>query len=376
MRCDCCSWLAHCSIVLTAHINPSGGTASHNNSALQDAATALTTAREDLSSKQSALATFDAKHLRPTDAGEVPELSPVMQNARKRLVDDCDAATAAQDATEQQSQAAEAALKAAQDMLWQPCTKVQLYWLKGIAPTQAAVVEAITAGIPIWAMLHVHDAGKASATDAAAAGTGHQLFTELQEAQHHMPWDAAELRIALLDVAVGPQGRTFVPPGHYDPHGGASAPVLGAAEMQKALRAVSACAAPYQQWLQERSVTQLAESTHEQGVYQRLIAQVPAEKQSVPVMMHCMLEQALCNTEDAGAATEKEHVMAEAATAFDRAMALVLGTAPAAGTVSADECTGLVMHGDAAAMAQHGLLSGSVHMNSTGVKLKSGLLLL
>jgi hypothetical protein len=315
-------------------------------------------AQEEHSQKQTALQTFDAKHSRKSDTdGEVEQLAPSLRAMHTRLEDDLNAATVAADAASAATKAAAASRSAAEAAVADKWDKVQLYWLKGLAPSLEALLSAAAAGVPLRALLRLHNPSQPPPADAPA---GSQLYEQLVAAQGAtQAWDDLAASIAAVDVAVGPQGGPFVPAGHYEQAGAAA--VTGAEELQAALRALEACAGPYDKWAASRTVYRLAPATAEDGTYQKLVQQVPAEQQSVALITHCMLEQVDINLEGQGAAQAEGDAEAHAASLFDSVMERTLGAVElrAGGNAGDFEwCT--VLHGDEAAMAARGLLSGHV----------------
>ena len=288
---------------------------------------------------------------------EREELAPSLRTTRTRLQDEVAAAAQAADAAATDADAAAASLGAATAAVASKWDKVQLYWLKGFAPSLDGLLSAVAAGIPLRAILRVHDPSHAPVADASAAL---QLYQQIAAAQAaSTEWDDPVMSIAAVDVSTGPQGGRFVPAGHYTDS--AAATPIGAVEMQAALRAVEACAGPYDKWAAARKVYPLASSSQEAGLFHRLMGHVPAEQQSVPVLMHCMLEQVACNVEATGEAVAEGCVVTDAAARFERALEGALGDTAVRKAEAADEFEySTVLYGDEAAMAARGLISGHV----------------
>jgi hypothetical protein len=313
--------------------------------------------REDLKRKQAALDAFDAKHKRADGGEEVPLKT---RNARAKLEDDIAAAACELQAAKAAVEPAASAVTAAEEAMLQKWDKKQLYWIKGIPATVPGVLAAVLAGVPVRAVLKLHDAKAAPPADTPPAL---QLFDSLIAAHKDAAFDDPVVSIAALDVASGPAGGRFVPSGHYQSAGVAAAvPVLGAAEMQGALRAIENCAGPFDRWLETRTVYAQPPSADDVGLYRKRIAGVPPEQQSIAVMLHCMLEQVDCSIKGASGQVQDSEAELEAGRLFDEALAGVLGgpLPPSKHAKPEDHEYCTVLHGDEAAMAARGVTSGHV----------------
>ena len=325
----------------------------------------------DLETRKTALTVFEQKHVDDT-SGEQIELSPEARSQLSQLRDSISDGEEATAACAEAVQTAYAAAQVAAAAVTQAWTKTQVYWCKGLPATLDGLLAARAAGLPIDAVCKLSNSGKQPPAEGSEISYA-TVYDALLHAQHGAAWDDACLCIAAVDVAAGPFGGRFVPAGLYDPPAegelAAQAPVIGAAEMLGALRLLERAAVKHAVWREEHTMYELAPGQPDDRVYARLADMVPAEQASVPVLLHCMLEQVCSSATGSAAAQSDARATLDAATRFDNAL-----NAATAASVASKQATldayqySTVFNGDLSGMAARGVLSGFVQPPCKGAQ--------
>eukprot|EP00775_Hariotina_reticulata_P009324 gene9324-9489_t len=221
----------------------------------------------------------------------------------------------------------DAALAAAQEALMRPFSHYEPYWLEGLGLSASAVTAGIAAGIPLRAVVFLHcNVGSLPVTPGGPAGTRgspsarpekaaavappvlqtaapaaqpevvlpQELF-QLQDAVTAAAWDSPLAKLIVLPIAVGDVASPFT-----------------RVPQKRALLTVRDQAQLYDQWRAAVRVyrmprpatgSRLCRAAGNGGgggatgmsYYQHLLRHVPLECQSVPVVLHALLEQVCRN---------------------------------------------------------------------------------
>jgi hypothetical protein len=341
-----------------------------NSRAVQEAQVNLDKAREERATKDAALSTFEANSAAYEPGNDSTELSPDTQSNLNILHDAAAAVAAAEQsalASVDTASAAEVEATAAMSVKW---TKTQIYWTKGLNASVAGLLAAAAAGVPVRAVILVSDPSQVPLDESTNGGDvpGAHLFHMLIQAQAAAVWNDPVLEIAAVEVTSRQSGGRLVPKdlcsgqraGAASGEPGAPTAV-GALETEAALRALATCASTYGLWRAVRRLYALKAPVSEAGTFQNLLDTVPPEQQSVPVMLHCMLEQVVCSLEGEEEAAEECAAVAAAAQLFDTAFETALAPSVLTRHHSSDAFEyRTVLEGDDVAMAACGILSGRV----------------
>eukprot|EP00891_Asterochloris_glomerata_P002861 jgi/Astpho2/2861/fgenesh1_pg.00050_%23_119_t len=180
-------------------------------------------------------------------------------------------------------------------VLSQPLHIQQVFWCDGLGSDAAALAGFADAGLPIRAVLHVHE----DRTEASV------LLTELRSLQAVAEPAAAVLDIAVLDIAAGATQGPYAPPASTpasDPTASTSAPAEaaavagppGTAELVRALHMLAPQAARYDAWRQGAHVVAVGGCASEEeqlGYMKSLLDSIPQEQVSEAVLLHAMVAQ-------------------------------------------------------------------------------------
>jgi hypothetical protein len=288
---------------------------------------------------------------------DASELSPSMRSTLNQLEDDIasDTTTLAERAHEIAD--AEKQVKVAKAAVLQPWQKTQIYWTKGVDTTVDGMLAARAAGLPIQGVLRLYDPSKEQIVE----NTTQNLVAQVQHRQQAAGWDDPILEVAVVHVPIGQAGTPFTrsPPGTAPEEPSGVSPVTGAPEMQAALCLLEQAACKHATWKQQQTLYNLQHGTGDQHTYTRLLDSVPREQVSVPVIMHCMLEQVARSV--LGPSDGADEAVLEATRRFKAIMqqSLTLDlTVKEKGKDMHETYT--VMEGDTADMAAHGILSGYI----------------
>lgn len=328
--------------------------------ALQACKTTHKAALDSLRLKQEALAALQKQSAQDT-SGDVSELSPDVRNTLARRGEDVASATSAVEQSARELADAETEGKTARAAVLEPWQKTQIYWTKGIDATLDGLLAARAAGLPIGGILRLYDPSKEETAD----GNAQDLIAQVLHRQQQVPWDDPVLEIAAVQVPIGQPGSPFTPPEATLGESSGSPPATGAPEVQAALHLLERAAGKHSAWKQQQKLYKLERGVADQRIYSRLLDSVRTEQVSVPVIIHCMLEQVACSV--LGDTSEgADGAVLEAAKRFDSAMQLSLGLDSALKEKSVgphDFYT--VMEGDTVDMAAHGIVSGYVRPHCT-----------
>ena len=335
---------------------------------MQEALSTLEKAAENITTRRAALLEAEERCAAAgaAEAGSDAESATDEGPSLEILRDDV---TAAVDQEQQASAAVDAAAAALQEAqtvagsLWE---KTQVYWTKGLADTVPGLVAACNAGIPIRAVLKVSDPEKEEAPDEARPEPA--LFANLVAAHAGASWNDPALAIAAVSIHIGPAGGRFAATDAGKQGAEAAAGVdppagllRGAGELQTVFREIERCSAAYSRWELKHKLYDMRESATASGTLKTLLESIEPEQQSVPVLLHCMLEQVACNVEGAASEVEESNALIKAGMLFDDAFQAVRQS----GVVSVKDsqqafnyCT--VLDCDEAGKAAAGLFSGYV----------------
>lgn len=141
---------------------------------------------------------------------------------------------------------ADKAIAAAEQALDSPYSHYEAYWIDGLPSTAAGLQAAVTAGVPLRAVVWLHQSSKAAegaGPDAASAASSNSTswpdeLLKLQSAVAAAPWDSWLASLLLLAVPIGDTYSPFtaVPAGTII----ANPPWAAAASAAAAMRATAA----------------------------------------------------------------------------------------------------------------------------------------
>lgn len=218
-------------------------------------------------------------------------------------------AQAALEAAQREAASAQAAAEARRVGQTAPFVCTQPYWTKGIACTLDGHLAALEAGVPLAGVVYAHaPAPAAEGGTVMTAVALPELVQRVRDAAAGAAWDAPTGRLASVVVAVGPRGGPFVDPSVYAAAQGEekplsakkgakgapavpSGPLVGGHELPRLFKALARCATQYREWTHARTLHELVACPAPADHYQALADSVPAQQQTVPLLLHCMLEQ-------------------------------------------------------------------------------------
>ena len=297
---------------------------SNCKNSVQEAQAAVSKAVEALAACQAAL---EAAEEKAAGAEGVDDEDAQDGGSLDMLRDDVSAAQQHRADAEAALTAASADVKDAHAAALCTWVKTQVYWTKGLKETVPGLLAAVDAGVPVCAVLKVSDPEHVAAADAPQA-VDPPLASTLAAEHAQAAWDSPVLDIACFSVRVGPMGGRFVGAHLYKQGSGveaaSDAPVRGALELQAAFRELERCWSAHSKWRAQRKQYSMEASCTAGGTYANLMSSVPAEQQSVAVMLHCMLEQVACNVDGAPDSAEEGEALIKAAHLFDAALGSAL----------------------------------------------------
>ena len=257
-----------------------------------------------------------------------------------------------------------------------PFVQHQLYWLKGFTPTVDNITYANAANVSYMGALYVYGNAESAASEEPLDIP--EEYAHLRTSIGASVWSSPLRELVTLEVLCGATDAPFAPsvtPSSDEGATGTIQPPLGAAELAKALDVLRSCATSFSNQGKHMTTYALAPCVVDMSYYNLLADSVAPEQMSVPVLMHCMLEQCVHLCVDSTAEVERqESELAEAAAAFDAAFQQPdktrIAPEPPRVVVGGKYEYTAVLEGDRVGMAAHGLFSGIVTPRLRG-KLRS-----